>query len=50
MSRNFMNEDFGSEEEDDDFNPVTAEDSDAEESKVGSSHLSIMVLVLMEWS
>lgn len=31
MSRNFMNEDFGSEEEDDDFNPAPANDSDNEE-------------------
>ncbi|RJE24222.1 hypothetical protein PHISCL_03432 [Aspergillus sclerotialis] len=30
MSRNFMNEDFGSEEEDDDFNPAPANDSDNE--------------------
>lgn len=35
---NFLNQDFGSEDEEDDFNPVNYEDSDAEEppSKVGS--------------
>lgn len=33
---NFLNQDFGSEDEGDDFNPVNYEDSDAEElSKVG---------------
>lgn len=37
MSRNFTNQDFGSEEEDDeDFNPAPAQDSDNEEQvKVG---------------
>ena len=34
MSSNLLNQDFGSDEEDDDFNPAPAEDSDAEESKV----------------
>lgn len=35
MSRNVMDQDFGSEEEDDDFNPAAANDSDEErESKV----------------
>ena len=34
MSQNFLNQDFGSEDEDDDFNPAPAEDSDAEDSKV----------------
>lgn len=34
MSSNLINQDFGSEEEDDDFNPVAAEDSDAEEPRV----------------
>lgn len=33
MSRNFLNEGFGSEEEDDDFNPAPAEDSDEEDVK-----------------
>lgn len=37
MSRNFANEDFAEEEEDDDFNPAPAEDSDAEDSKVRGS-------------
>lgn len=32
---NFLNQDFGSDEEDDDFNPVVAEESEGEESKVG---------------
>lgn len=37
MSRNVMDQDFGSEEEDDDFNPAAANDSDEErESKVRS--------------
>ncbi|KAJ5096015.1 hypothetical protein NUU61_005371 [Penicillium alfredii] len=31
MSRNFLNQEFGSEDEDDDFNPAPAQDSDAEE-------------------
>ena len=31
MSRNLMDQDFGSEEEDDDFNPVPAEESGNEE-------------------
>lgn len=31
MSRNFLHQDFGSEDEDDDFNPAPAQDSDAEE-------------------
>lgn len=37
MSRNFLNQDFGSDEEDDDFNPAQVEESDAEEveAKVG---------------
>jgi transcription elongation factor SPT5 len=38
MSSNLLNHDFGSEDEDDDFNPVAADDSDAEQSKVSSSH------------
>ncbi|KAJ5659363.1 hypothetical protein N7507_005814 [Penicillium longicatenatum] len=33
MSSNLLNHDFGSEDEDDDFNPVAADDSDAEQSK-----------------
>jgi len=33
MSRNFLNEDFGSDEEDDDFNPAPAEESDEEDIK-----------------
>lgn len=32
---NFLNQDFGSEEEDDDFNPVVAEESEGEDAKVG---------------
>lgn len=38
MSHNLFNQDFGSEDEDDDFNPAPANDSDNEEeadSKVG---------------
>jgi molybdopterin/thiamine biosynthesis adenylyltransferase len=31
---NFLNQDFGSDEEDDDFNPAPAEESDVEDSKV----------------
>lgn len=31
---NFLNQDFGSDEEDDDFNPVPAEESEGEDSKV----------------
>ncbi|KAJ5579859.1 uncharacterized protein N7459_005844 [Penicillium hispanicum] len=37
MSRNFLNQDFGSEDEDDDFNPAPAEESDAEDSKPAKS-------------
>lgn len=33
---NLLNHDFGSEDEDDDFNPVVADESDAENSKVSS--------------
>lgn len=43
-----MNEDFGSEEEDDDFNPAPVDDSDAEESKVGGSHLAVLSLALTD--
>jgi transcription elongation factor SPT5 len=32
---NFLNQDFGSDEEDDDFNPAPVEDSDVEDAKVG---------------
>lgn len=37
MSHNFLNQDLGSEEEDDDFNPMPADESDHEEAdaKVG---------------
>jgi len=35
---NLLSHDFGSEDEDDDFNPVVADDSDAENSKVSSFH------------
>lgn len=31
---NLANQDFGSEEEDDDFNPIAADDSDAEQPTV----------------
>lgn len=31
MSRNLLDQDFGSEEEDDDFNPAPANDSENEE-------------------
>jgi transcription elongation factor SPT5 len=31
---NFLNQDFGSDEEDDDFNPPPAEESDVEDAKV----------------
>jgi len=31
MSRNLIDQDFGSDEEDDDFNPAPVEDSDNEE-------------------
>lgn len=34
MSRNLIDQDFGSEEEDDDFNPAPADDSDNEDVKV----------------
>ena len=34
MSRNFLNEDFGDEEDDEDFNPVATHDSDNEEERV----------------
>lgn len=37
MSHNLANQDFGSDEEDDDFNPAPAEDSDNEDVKVGGS-------------
>jgi transcription elongation factor SPT5 len=33
---NFLNQDFGSDEEDDDFNPAPAEESDVEDAKVSS--------------
>lgn len=31
---NFLNQDFGSDEEDDDFNPVAGDESEGEDSKV----------------
>lgn len=34
MSRNVLDQDFGSEEEDDDFNPAPADDSGDEDTKV----------------
>lgn len=34
MSRNFVNEDFGDEEDDEDFNPVPTHGSDNEEDRV----------------
>lgn len=34
MSRNFVNEDFGDEEDDEDFNPVPTRDLDNEEDQV----------------
>ncbi|KAL4743990.1 transcription elongation factor spt5 [Aspergillus similis] len=37
MSRNLLDQDFGSEEEDDDFNPAPAEESDNEEAHHGQS-------------
>ncbi|KAJ6140576.1 hypothetical protein N7470_010372 [Penicillium chermesinum] len=37
MSSNLLDQDFGSEEEDDDFNPVAADDSDAEQPKAVKS-------------
>lgn len=36
MTSNLLDHDFGSEEEDDDFNPGVQEDSDAEDVKVGT--------------
>jgi hypothetical protein len=39
---NFLNQDFGSEDEDDDFNPAPVEESDVEDAKV-SSRLNEMV-------
>ena len=52
MSRNFANEDFGSEEEDDDFNPAPANESDHEEADekvcVGLSPSRVPTL-LMIW-
>lgn len=46
MSRNFSNQNFGSDEEDDeDFNPVPAQESDHEEQvKVGSGEMKGIIL------
>lgn len=35
---NFLSQDFGSDEEDDDFNPIAADESEGEDSKVSGSH------------
>jgi transcription elongation factor SPT5 len=32
---NFLNQDFGSDDEDDEFNPAPVDDSEGEDSKVG---------------
>ncbi|KAJ5734454.1 hypothetical protein N7493_003240 [Penicillium malachiteum] len=40
MSSNLLNQDFGSEDEDDDFNPVVQDDSDAEEPKKQTANTS----------
>jgi hypothetical protein len=40
---NFLNQDFGSDEEDDDFNPVAAEESDVEDAKVSSRQYGMVV-------
>ncbi|KAJ5675547.1 Transcription elongation factor spt5 [Penicillium macrosclerotiorum] len=37
---NFLNQDFGSEDEDDDFNPVAAEESDAEDAQPSNGRAS----------
>jgi transcription elongation factor SPT5 len=41
---NFLNQDFGSEDEDDEFNPAPQEDSDADEprSKVSLPHTELL--------
>jgi transcription elongation factor SPT5 len=39
---NFLNQDFGSDEEDDDFNPAPAEESDVEDSKVSSQLIGVV--------
>lgn len=41
---NFLNQDFGSEDEDDDFNPIAHADSDAEEKEAKVSDRSLMGL------
>jgi hypothetical protein len=40
---NFLNQDFGSDEEDDDFNPAPAEESDVEDAKVSSRQYGMVV-------
>lgn len=40
---NFLNQDFGSDEEDDDFNPAPAEESDVEDSKVSSRLIGVVL-------
>jgi transcription elongation factor SPT5 len=42
---NFLNQDFGSEDEDDDFNPAPHEDSDAEEPRAKVSSATYRALV-----
>lgn len=39
---NFLNQDFGSDEEDDDFNPAPAEESDVEDSKVSCRMIGVV--------
>jgi transcription elongation factor SPT5 len=41
MSRNLIDQDFGSDEEDDDFNPAPAEDSDNEEVNRGQVRITL---------
>lgn len=42
MSRNMLDQDFGSEEEDDDFNPAPAFDSDNEDARVSTTDMLIV--------
>lgn len=41
---NFLNQDFGSDDEDDDFNPIAHNDSDAEEKEAKVSDCSLIGL------
>lgn len=44
----FLNHDYGSEEEDDDFNPAPVDDSDAEDSKVSDTTIQRRVAMLTQ--